>query len=64
MNKLPERLRSRLYKMNWHYMVLIVMILVTFTVMSVTTRNFLSFANLSILVNNVIMEAIMALGMT
>ena len=64
MNKLPEGLRSRLYKMNWHYMVLIVMIAVTFIVMSVTTRNFLSFANLSILVNNFIMEAIMALGMT
>lgn len=59
-----RNLRTRLYQANWHFLVLILMIVVTFLVMSLTTRNFLSWANLNIMVNNFIMEAIMALGMT
>ena len=57
-------LRETLYRANWHYIALSVMILVTFTTMCLTTRNFLSIANLNVMVNNFIMEAIMALGMT
>lgn len=59
-----EKLRRALFRANWNHLVLIVMILATFLVMSLTTRNFLSAANINVMVNNFIMEAIMALGMT
>ena len=64
MNKKNSKLKELLFKANWHYIVLIFLILVIFVYMCLTSRSFLSKANLSVLVNNYIMEAIMALGMT
>lgn len=63
LNKIRQP-KNLLYKVNWHYMVLIAMILITIIVMGSTTPFFLSWANIDILINNFIMEAIMALGMT
>ena len=63
MNKASGKFKRWLYRANWHYLVLITMIVVTFLIMSFTTRNFLSRANMDILINNFIMEAIMSLGM-
>lgn len=59
-----KTLRQRVYQANWHYCVLSLMILVIILVMSLTSRNFLSVNNINVLINNFIMEAIMALGMT
>ncbi len=57
-------LRDTLYQANWHYITLSAMIIITFFTMCFTTKNFLSLANLNVMINNFIMEAIMALGMT
>lgn len=51
-------------KLNVHYTVLIVFILIITVTMSFQSRYFLTLANVDVLVNNFIMEAIMALGMT
>lgn len=59
-----KTLKRRLYQANWHYMVLTVMIVAIILVMSLTSKSFLSVNNINVLINNFIMEAIMALGMT
>lgn len=51
-------------RINMHYVVLVSMILIITVVMSFQSRYFLTLGNLDVLVNNFIMEAIMALGMT
>lgn len=51
-------------KMNFHYLVLIMMILILVGVMTVRTPYFLTLTNLQVLIDTFIMEAIMALGMT
>ncbi|NLY90390.1 MAG: ABC transporter permease [Firmicutes bacterium] len=53
-----------LLKVNLHYLVLAVLILVLVLGMSIKSKYFLTLANFDVLVNNYIMEAIMALGMT
>lgn len=53
-----------LEKINFHYLVLIMMILVLVAVMSIRSPYFLSLNNMQVLVDTFIMEAIMSLGMT
>ena len=57
-------IKKILNKINWHYLVLSVFILVIFIAMSVQSKHFMTLANMEILINNFLMEAIMALGMT
>lgn len=56
--------KGLLLKVNLHYVVLTVLILVLVLGMSIKSKYFLTLANFDVLVNNYIMEAIMALGMT
>lgn len=56
--------KGLLLKVNLHYVVLTVLILVLVSGMSIKSKYFLTLANFDVLVNNYIMEAIMALGMT
>lgn len=56
--------KGLLLKVNLHYLVLAVLILVLVLGMSIKSKYFLTLANFDVLVNNYIMEAIMALGMT
>lgn len=51
-------------RVNLHYVVLLLMIVVLVIGMSIRSRYFLTLANFDILINNFIMEAIMALSMT
>lgn len=64
MNTRLEKLKKLFVKVNLHYIVLAIMILVLVIGMSFQSRYFLTLTNLDNLVNNFIMEAIMALGMT
>lgn len=57
-------LRKIKNKMNLHYLVLIFCITCIFVIMSIQSPFFLTWNNIDVLVNNFIMEAIMALGMT
>lgn len=56
--------KDLILKANLHYVVLTVLIFVLVLGMSFQSKYFLTFANFDVLVNNYIMEAIMALGMT
>lgn len=61
---MKNKCKKWLLLVNLHYTVLIFMIIVLIIGMGIQSQYFLTLANLDILVNNFIMEAIMALGMT
>lgn len=64
MKKKNNAVLDWLLKANWNYLLLGTIIIVVVAVMSCTTRNYFSIANLNVMINNFIMEAIMALGVT
>lgn len=51
-------------KVNLHYLVLALLIVIIFVVMSIQSKYFLTLNNMEVMINTFIMEAIMALGMT
>lgn len=62
--KINKFKKEILAKANLHYLVLAVMIIALVIGMGIKSKYFLTLANMDILINNFIMEAIMALGMT
>lgn len=59
-----EKWKRLALKVNLHYVVLTMLILLLVFGMSIQSKYFFTLANFDVLVNNYIMEAIMALGMT
>ncbi len=59
-----ERLLDHLRKVDLHYVVLVVLIISLSLIMGGKSRYFFTLTNFDVMVNNFIMEAIMALGMT